>query len=55
MALVGIVFELLGYDVSIFVYLPILPFELTIGVWLMLKGIQEKPAQMMLDSVGQVS
>jgi len=40
-ALVGIVFELFGYNVSIFVYLPILPFELTIGVWLMLRGIRD--------------
>jgi hypothetical protein len=40
-ALVGIVFEFFGYDVSIFVYLPILPFELTIGVWLMLRGIKD--------------
>jgi hypothetical protein len=41
--LIGIVFQLLGYDVSIFVYLPIGPFELTIGVWLMLRGIKEQP------------
>jgi hypothetical protein len=40
-ASIGIVFEFLGYDVPIFVYLPILPFELTIGVWLMLKGIKD--------------
>jgi hypothetical protein len=40
---IGIVLQLLGYDVSIFVYLPILPFELTIGVWLMLRGIKEQP------------
>ncbi len=40
---IGIVFQLLGYDVSIFVFLPILPFEVTIGVWLMLRGIKEQP------------
>jgi hypothetical protein len=40
-ASVGIVFQFLGYDVPIFVSLPILPFELTIGIWLMLKGIKE--------------
>jgi uncharacterized protein DUF4386 len=40
---IGIVLQLLGYDVSIFVYLPIGPFELTIGVWLMLRGIKEHP------------
>jgi uncharacterized protein DUF4386 len=42
-AFVGIVLQLLGYDVPIFVSLPILPFEVTIGVWLMLRGIQEQP------------
>ena len=36
--LAGIVFELFGYAVPIFVYLPILPFELTIGLWLLLGG-----------------
>ncbi|MGD9029161.1 MAG: DUF4386 domain-containing protein [Anaerolineae bacterium] len=40
-ASVGIVFQFLGYDVPIFVYLPILPFEVIIGVWLLLKGIAE--------------
>jgi hypothetical protein len=40
---IGIVFQLLGYDVSIFVFLPILPFEVTVGVWLMLRGIKEQP------------
>lgn len=39
--LVGIVFQLLGYDVPIFVYLPLLPFELTIGLWLLLRGTEE--------------
>jgi len=42
-ALVGNVFQLLGYDVSIFAALPLLllPFELAIGFWLMLKGIRD--------------
>jgi hypothetical protein len=40
---IGIVFQLLGYEVSIFVFLPIAPFEVTIGVWLMLKGIKKQP------------
>jgi hypothetical protein len=42
-AFVGIVLQLLGYEVSIFVFLPILPFEVTIGVWLMLRGVKEQP------------
>lgn len=39
--LVGIVLQFLGYEVPIFVYLPLLPFELTIGTWLLLKGIND--------------
>jgi hypothetical protein len=41
-ALAGLAFQFLGHDVSIFVYLPILPFELTIGAWLMLRGIKDE-------------
>ncbi len=41
-AFVGIVLQVLGYEVSIFVFLPILPFEVTIGGWLMLRGIREQ-------------
>lgn len=40
-ALVGLALQFSGHDVSIFVFLPILPFELTIGAWLMLRGIKE--------------
>jgi uncharacterized membrane protein YqjE len=39
--LAGIVLELLGNEVPILVYLPILPFELIIGFWLLLRGIAE--------------
>jgi Domain of unknown function (DUF4386) len=39
--LAGIVAEFLGYTVSIFVLLPILPFELTIGAWLVIRGIRD--------------
>jgi len=41
LALVGILFALFGYDVPIVVFLPNLPFELTIGVWLMVKGLRD--------------
>jgi len=40
-ALLGIVYELFGHGVSILVYLPLLPFELTIGAWLLIKGIRD--------------
>jgi hypothetical protein len=36
---VGTLFEILGYDVPLYVFLPILPYELAIGIWLMVKGI----------------
>lgn len=41
LALVGIVISLLGYTVPIVVFLPNLPFELTAGVWLLIKGIRD--------------
>ena len=40
--LIGLVIEFLGHDVSIVVFLPILPFELTIGTWLLLRGITDE-------------
>jgi hypothetical protein len=41
LALVGTLFALLGDDVPIFVFLPNLPFELGVGLWLMVKGIRD--------------
>jgi len=41
LALVGVVFQFFGYVVPILVFIPILPFELIIGVWLMLRGIKD--------------
>ena len=35
---IGELFAIFGYDVPLYVFLPILPFELAIGVWLMVKG-----------------
>ena len=40
LALIGILFSLFGYDVPIVVFLPNLPFEITMGIWLMVKGIR---------------
>jgi hypothetical protein len=45
LALIGILFALLGYDVPIVVFLPNLPFELTMGVWLIVKGIRDGSEQ----------
>jgi hypothetical protein len=41
LALVGIVVSLLGYNVPIIVFLPNLPFELTAGLYLLVKGIRD--------------
>jgi hypothetical protein len=40
LALVGELFALFGFDVPLYVYLPVLPFELFIGVWLMITGVR---------------
>jgi hypothetical protein len=42
--LVGTVLGLLGNEVPMLAYLPILPFELTVGTWLLLKGTRGDPA-----------
>jgi hypothetical protein len=42
--LVGTVLGLLGNDVPMLAYLPILPFELTVGTWLLLRGMRHDPA-----------
>ena len=38
---IGEVFAIFGYDVPLHVFLPILPFELAIGFWLLVKGIRD--------------
>jgi hypothetical protein len=38
LALIGTPLVLLGYDIPIIVFIPNLPFELGIGVWLIVKG-----------------
>lgn len=41
LALIGMPFVLFGYDVPIVIFILNLPFELGIGVWLMVKGIRD--------------
>jgi len=41
LSLMGTLLVLLGYDVPMWVFYLNLPFELTIGVWLMVKGIPD--------------
>ncbi len=38
LAFIGYLAILFGYDVPLYVFLPVLPFELAIGVWLIVKG-----------------
>ena len=38
---IGTLIGLFDYDVPMYVFLPILPFELAIGIWLMVKGIRD--------------
>ncbi len=40
----SVVFQLLGYEVSILFSIPLLPFELAIGAWLLFMGVRERPA-----------
>ena len=40
----GTVLGLLGNDVPMFAFLPILLFELTVGTWLLLRGTTDDPA-----------
>ncbi len=39
-AFIGELFAIFGNDVPLYVFLPILPFELAIGVWLVVKGFR---------------
>ena len=41
LAFIGSLFDHLGYDVPMLVFLPNLPFDLAIGLWLMVKGIRD--------------
>ena len=38
---VGEMLVILGYNIPLIVFLPILPFELAIGIWLMVKGTRD--------------
>lgn len=48
LAIVGVLVELLGYGVPLVVFLPGLPFELGIGLWLLVKGIE--PTELRSDA-----
>jgi Domain of unknown function (DUF4386) len=44
LGMVGIVLELVGNSVPMLVYIPIGPFEIVIGTWLLVRGIANAPA-----------
>ncbi len=41
LAFIGSLFDHLGFDVSLFVFVPNMPFDLAIGFWLIIKGIRD--------------
>ncbi len=41
LAFIGTVGELFGFAVPLFMFIPNLPFELAIGLWLLIKGIRD--------------
>ncbi len=43
--IVGTFMEILGFDVPIIMFITILPFELAIGIWLMIKGIKTSSSE----------
>jgi uncharacterized protein DUF4386 len=48
LAFIGTVADLFGCAVPLFVFIPNLPFELAIGIWLMVKGIRDGSEQVTL-------
>ncbi len=40
--LIATVIELFGFYVPIYVYLPYAPFEFVVGIWILVKGINDK-------------
>jgi len=43
--LIATLFSIFGYDVPFFVYVPYIPFEFVVGIWILVKGINESPAR----------
>jgi len=42
LALIGTLFVLFDYDIPLVVFLPNLPFELAIGLWLLIRGVKDQ-------------
>lgn len=40
--LIGTITQILGYTIPFFFYFPYVPFELVIGIWILVKGIKHK-------------
>jgi hypothetical protein len=45
LVLIGTLFAICGHEVPLIVYLPYVPFEFVIGVWILVKGINEGAAE----------
>jgi hypothetical protein len=39
--LIATLSAIFGYELSFFLYVPYIPFELVIGVWILIKGAKE--------------
>ena len=50
LTMIATLFELFGFQVSMVVYLPYVPFELTVGLWILFRGIHDvsEPAQQLV-------
>jgi hypothetical protein len=45
LVLIGTLFAICGREVPFVIYLPYLPFEFVIGVWILVKGINEQTVE----------
>ncbi len=52
LVLIATLFAIAGYEVPFFVYLPYAPFEFVIGIWILIKGIRNRPVQQSLSAAG---
>jgi hypothetical protein len=54
-ALVGNVIAFFGYDVPIYVSIPLLPFELAIGLWLLIKGVKDQEPAYLREPINEAN
>lgn len=47
-------FEILGYEVPFFLFLPYAPFEFVAGVWILVKGVRDGSENMVTPGIGKI-